>query len=288
MKKTIIVLGIITLVAAAILIFFSLRSQNALVIHPKGMIAQKELKLIITNVSLMLIIIVPTTIVLLITAWKYRSSNRKAKYEPNKIAGKRGELILWFIPAIIVCVMAFVTWYATHELDPYKPIDGEKRLKIQVVALDWKWLFIYPEQKIASVNFVHFPEKTPIHFELAADGSPMNSFWIPELSGQIYAMTGMITPLHIIADGIGEYRGRAAEINGAGFADMTFIAKSSPEEDFNTWVANAKLANQGLTSQTYEKLLERSINVPITIYSDVDGNLFDEIVMKYMHPMHTQ
>ncbi len=189
----------------------------------------------------MLIIIVPTFILLFVVAWKYRAKNAKAKYDPEHSHGVFGELILWMIPSVVIAVMAVITWNATHKLDPYKPLESEvKPLTIQVVALDWKWLFIYPEQGIATLNFVQFPERTPIHFELSADGSPMNSFWIPQLSGQIYSMTGMTTQLHIMADGPGEYTGRAAEINGEGFADMTFVAKSTSQSDFEDWVAERK------------------------------------------------
>jgi cytochrome o ubiquinol oxidase subunit II len=285
MKRIKFVIGVLAILGAALAIFFVLRSDHALLTHPKGMIAQGELNLIITIIVLMLIIIVPTFIFLLTTAWKYQAKNSKAKYDPeHQSRGVFGELILWIIPAIIVVVMSVVTWNATHELDPYKPIESEvKPLTIQVVALDWKWLFIYPEQGIATVNFVQFPTRTPIHFKLAADGSPMNSFWIPQLSGQIYSMTGMITPLHIMADEHGEYTGRAAEINGAGFADMTFIAKSTSQSDFDDWVAHTKQSPLQLTDRIYNELSKCSKNNPMALYSYVEKDLFDKIVMKYMH-----
>ncbi len=183
--------------------------------------------------------------------------------------------------------MAILTWVATHELDPYRPLGTSlETFKIQVVALDWKWLFIYPEQGIATVNFVQFPEKTPIHFELAADGSPMNSFWIPELSGQIYAMTGMVTPLHLMADGSGVYKGRAAEINGRGYADMAFIAKSTSHSDFDDWVLSVKESPFQLSGPVYEELIKPSINPAALFYSHVEEGLFNKIVMKYMHHDH--
>ena len=183
--------------------------------------------------------------------------------------------------------MAFVTWNAAHELDPYKPIEnGKTPLTIQVVAIDWKWLFIYPEQGIATVNFVEFPAQTPIRFELSADGSPMNSFWIPELSGQIYSMAGMATVIHMMADGPGVYPGRAAEINGKGLADMTFTAKSVWQSDFDDWVALVKRSPLKLTGPVYNELVKPSLNHPIQLYSDVESDLFNKIVMKYMHPGH--
>ena len=204
-----------------------LAGENALVVHPKGIIAQSELELIITNIVLMLLIIVPTYILLFAIVWKYCIKNEHAKYDPDHTYGPIGELIMWGLPSLIVVVMAIVTWDATHKLNPYKPIESEvKPLSVQVVAMDWKWLFIYPELGIATLNYFHIPERTPIHLRLAADGSPMNSFWIPQLSGQIYSMTGMSTQLYLMADGPGEYIGRAVEINGEGYADMTFPVKS--------------------------------------------------------------
>ncbi len=286
MKSIKFVLGILAILSLGFAVFFLLRSENALLTHPKGIIARSELELIGTNYLLMLTVVVPTLIALFWIAWKYRAKNTKAKFDPEHSShGIFGELILWIIPSIVIAVMAFITWHATHELDPYKPLKSDvKTLKIQVVALDWKWLFIYPEEGIASLNFVQFPDSTPIHFTLSADGSPMNSFWLPQLSGQIYCMSGMITPLHIMADGPGEYTGRAAEINGEGFADMTFVAKSTTRSDFDDWVAFAKQADLELTDNNYKELLKSSINDPVTFYSHVEEGLFDKIVMKYMHP----
>lgn len=284
MKRIKFVIATLAILAAVFAIFFVLKSENALVTHPKGIIAHSELKLITTNILLMLIVIVPTFILLFVTIWKYRAKNLKAKREHKQSHGAFRELILWIIPSVVIAFMAVLTWNAAHELDPYNPIKSDvKPLTIQVVALDWKWLFIYPEQGIASLNFVQFPERTPIHFELAADGSPMNSFWIPELSGQIYAMTGMITQLHIMADAAGIYRGRAAEINGQGYADMTFVAKSTTQSDFNDWVAQVKHSPLQLSDKIYRELAKSSVNNPITLYSHVETGLFNEIVMKYMH-----
>ena len=191
--------------------------------------------------------------------WKYCIKNEDAKYDPDHTYGPLGELIMWGLPSIIVVVMAIVTWDATHKLNPYKPIESEvKPLTIQVVALDWKWLFIYPEQGIATLNFFHIPEQTPIHLRLTADGSPMNSFWIPQLSGQIYSMTGMSTQLHLMADGPGEYVGRAVEINGEGYADMTFSVKSTSPKDFEDWVAEVKKSPLHLTEDVYNELVKPS------------------------------
>ncbi|MBS0653064.1 MAG: COX aromatic rich motif-containing protein [Verrucomicrobia bacterium] len=282
MKKIKFLLGILAIISAAIAIACVLRSDYALLAHPKGIMAHSELSLIKTNIALMLIIIVPTFIWLLFTVWKYRANNSKGKYRPEHSHGTLKEVLLWIVPSIIVIPMSIITWNATHELDPYQPLKSEiKPLTIQVVALDWKWLFIYPEQDIAAVNVVQFPERTPIRFELSADGSPMNSFWIPELSGQIYSMTGMVTQLHIMADAPGVYSGRAAEINGKGFADMTFVAKSSSQTDFDDWIAEVKRSPLQLTAPIYNELAKPSENNPAALYSHVEKDLFNHIVRKY-------
>lgn len=285
MRKNRFVIGILAIVSLLFAIFFVLKSDKALVAQPKGIIARSELHLIATNYLLMLIIVVPTFILLFLIAWKYRAKNAKAEYEPDKSHGVFQHALLWIIPSIVVAVMGVITWNATHKLDPYRPIESEvKALTIQVVALDWKWLFIYPEQGIATLNFVQFPAGVPIHFELSADGSPMNSFWIPELSGQIYSMSGMSTQLHLMADEPGEYMGRAAEINGKGFSDMTFVVKSSSQSDFDDWLAQVKQSPLRLTERLYDQLAKPSQNEPISLYSYVDKDLYNKIVMKYMHP----
>lgn len=285
MKKFKFVIGMVAIVCAVFAIFYVLRSENALVVQPKGVIAKSQLDVIIKNILLMLIVVVPTLVALFVVAWKYRAKNAKAKHDPEHSQGVFGEVVLWIIPAIVIAVMAVHTWIDTHKLDPYHPIKSDvKTLKIQVVALDWKWLFIYPEQGIAALNFVQFPAKTPVHFELAADNSPMNSFWIPQLSGQIYAMTGMITPLHIMADGPGEYSGRAAEINGKGYADMTFVVKSTTQSDFENWVEGVKKTSLPLTDRVYHELAKSSVNNSMVLYSPVENDLFSKIVMQYLHP----
>lgn len=285
MKRYKLVIGVLAVLSAAFAIYYVLNHEKTLLTHPKGIIAQSELSVIITSYLLMLIIILPTFVLLFVVAWKYHAKNKKAKYDPEQKPRAFKEVILWIIPSSVIAVMAVITWDVAHKLDPYRPLVSDIRpLTIQVVALDWKWLFIYPEQGIATVNLIQFPEKVPIHFDLAADGSPMNSFWVPQLSGQIYAMTGMITQLNIMADEIGEYAGRAAEINGRGYADMTFVVKSTSQSDFEEWVAKVKKSPLKLTSSVYNEMIKPSEKNPIALYSDVDDGLFNDLVMKYMHP----
>ncbi|MBF0298651.1 MAG: COX aromatic rich motif-containing protein [Oligoflexia bacterium] len=294
MKRIKSIIGPLTIILAILLsvlaIFFVLKNDNTLLIHPKGPIAREEFHLMITNILHMLIIIGPTYILLFMVVWKYRAKNLKAEteYDPEKSIGIFGQLIFWTVPSIIVASMAIITWNATHELDPYRPLKSDiTPIRIQVVALNWKWLFIYPQQGIATVNFVQFPQSTPVHFSLAADGAPMNSFWIPQLAGQINSMAGMVTPLYVMADGPGVYAGRVAEINGPGYSDMTFVAKSTSKSDFDSWVTSVKQSPHQLTDRTYNELFTPSENNPVTLYSYVEKDLFNKIVLKYMPYMHS-
>ena len=283
MKRKILI-GLLAVIGVVGIVFV-LSNENSLVLHPKGIIAQSELELIITNILLMLIIIVPTYTLLCAVLWKYCIKNEKAQYDPNHTCGPFGELLMWGLPSIIVAVMAIVTWNATHKLNPYKPIESEiKPLVVQVIALDWKWLFIYPELGIATLNYFQIPEQTPIHLRLTADGSPMNSFWIPQLSGQIYSMTGMSTQLYLMANGPGEYVGRAVEINGKGYADMTFAVKSISAKDFEDWIAKVKKSSFHLTEDTYDDLVKPSVDKSIILFSEVENDLYHKIIDKYMYP----
>lgn len=276
---------ILSLITAFIAIFFVLASEKTLVFHPKGVVAEGELQLIITNVILMLIIIVPTYILLFAVLYKYYFKKEKAKYDPEHSFGTIGELLMWGFPSVIVLIMSFVLWNATHKLDPYKPLESNvKPLVVQVVALNWKWLFIYPELGIATLNSFNIPENTPIHLNLSADGSPMNSFWVPQLSGQIYSMTGMSTQLYLMANQTGEYIGRAVEINGEGYADMTFAVKSTSQEDFEAFVSEVRKSTFHLTINTYNELLKPAVNKSIIHFSEVEKDLYHKIVHKYMYP----
>lgn len=285
MKKKFLI-GLLAVLFGVIGIAFVLASENTLVIHPKGTIAKSELELIIVNIILMLMIIIPTYVLLFSIVWKYCIKKENAEYDPNYTPGFFGNFLMWTLPSIVVVIMAIVTWKATHHLNPYKPIESDvKPLAIQVVAMDWKWLFIYPDQGIASLNELHIPEQTPIHLRLTADHSPMNSFWIPQLSGQIYSMTGMSTQLYLMADEIGEYAGKAVEINGEGYSDMTFSVKSTSSKDFEDWIAEVKTSSLHLTSDIYKDLVKPSINKSILLYSDVERGLYEKIIHQYMTPM---
>lgn len=278
-------IGLLAVVIGVIGIVIVLANENALVVHPKGIVAKHILELIIANIVLMLLIIVPTYILLFVVVWKYCLKKESAKYDPDHTYGPMGELIMWGLPSIIVVVMAIVTWNATHKLNPYKPIESDlKPISVEVVAIDWKWLFIYPELGIATLNYLHIPANTPIHFKLTADHSPMNSFWIPQLSGQIYSMTGMTTQLHLMANEPGEYVGRAVEINGEGYAGMTFTVKSSDQSDFEDWIKLVKNSPHHLTDDFYKDLVQPAVNKSVILFSEVEKDLFQKIIQKYMYP----
>lgn len=255
------------------------------VFDPQGPIALDERNLIILAVSLMLLVAIPMLILLYTFAWKYRVGNMKAKYDPDHVGGAWRQLLWWVIPAIIIVAIAIINWQSTHALDPYKMIaSNNPPLTVEVVALQWKWLFIYPSQGIATVNFLEFPEQTPVHFILTADG-PMSSFWIPELGSQIYAMTAMQTQLSLEANSTGEYIGKDTEINGAGYSGMTFTAKSVSQSDFNAWIASVKNSSNTLTMDEYNNvLLPPSEYVPSSTYASVDPDLYGTILVKYMVP----
>lgn len=259
-------------------------NHNIPVLDPKGMIGEKERDLIITSSLLMLIVVIPVFILTWAFAWIYREGNVKAKHHPDWEHNYIAEYCWWGVPIFIIAILAVLTWKSSHELNPFKPIVTDKKpLTIQAIALQWKWLFIYPEQGIAVINFVQFPEKTPISFEITSD-APMNSFWIPQLGGQIYAMPAMRSRLHLIANEPGSFRGCSANISGAGFAGMKFTAKSSSEEDFNQWVQTIRQSPKNLNLDEYQHLLKASEYDPVTCYVLTQGDLFDRILMKYMQP----
>jgi cytochrome o ubiquinol oxidase subunit 2 len=251
---------------------------------PSGSVGVGERDLMLRTVYLMLIVVVPVIILAIFIAWHYREGNTKAAYKPNWEHSKMEEFIWWSIPFEIVLVLSAVTWSGTHEFNPAKAlVSGEPPLTVEVVALPWKWLFIYPEQGVASVNELALPVNRSIEFRITAD-APMNSFWIPALGGQMYAMTSMTTMLHLIAPTPGNFTGRSANYSGAGFAQMTFAARAMTGADFDAWVAHAKQA-EALSSASYSVLRAPSDAGPVRYYGAVSMT-FDDILHLYM-PMHT-
>lgn len=246
------------------------------ILAPKGSIGLEERNLLLVIQAIMLLIIIPVYLFTFIFSWKYYAGKSNSKYDPDLVDNKVAEYFWWGVPTVLTIAIAILTYIKTDQLDPYKPIPSDKKtMTIQVVALQWKWLFIYPDQQVASVNFLQFPVNTPIKFEITAD-APMNSFWIPHLGGQIYAMPGMKTYLHLIADEAGDYRGSSANLSGEGFAGMYFVAKASTEEEFQKWIQNAKSA----PPINYDELAKPSSYNPVEIFQSESG-LFDKIIMKF-------
>jgi len=256
-------------------------------LDPSGPITLAERQLLFDAVSIMMIVIVPVFIMAALFTWRYRGTNRNARYTPNLAYYWPIEILIWGVPAAIIVWLGFHLWGGTHRLDPYKAIDkGVEPLQIEAVAQDWKWLFIYPEQRIAVVNELVFPADTPLAIRITSD-TVMNSFIIPALGGQIYAMAGMQTRLHLLADKPGRFIGRNIQYSGRGFADQQFDAIATTNEEFETWVAKVKASPSALDAETYGELTKPSTKVPVTYYSDVEPNLFDSIIAKWRHGNET-
>jgi cytochrome o ubiquinol oxidase subunit 2 len=256
------------------------------VLNPKGIIAQSEFRLLVESILLMFIIVIPVLILVIAIGWIYRAKNKdNAEYKPDWGHSNIIEVVCWTVPCIIIAVLATMTWISTHKLDPYKPIiiKGKKQLTIQVVALDWKWLFIYPKQGIATVNYFYIPVDRPIQLQITSD-APMNSIEIPQLAGQIYAMGGMRTKLHLVANYPGVYKGFSANYSGNGFAGMKFNVHADSEKQFDQWVAKVKRSHKHLNVESYDHLALPTINNPVESYSTVTKGLFMGIINRFNKP----
>lgn len=248
-------------------------------LSPHGPVALAERGLMVTATLFMLIVIVPVLGLLFFFAWRYKARRTTpATYQPNWHYGRMEELVWWAIPLEIILILGALTWTSTHELDPRRPLDGGAPLIVQVVALDWKWLFIYPDEGVASVNYAAIPVDRPVRFEVTAD-APMNSFWIPRLGGQIYAMTGMVNTLNLKATKEGRFEGLSANYSGEGFAHMRFIAEAVPAERFEEWVSSLR-DHPPLDSEAYRKLAAPSVEEP-SYYGEVEENLYTTIVTQF-------
>jgi cytochrome o ubiquinol oxidase subunit 2 len=248
------------------------------VLNPQGPVASAERLILFNSLGIMLAIAIPTILATLGVAFWFRASNRRARYLPDFEYSGRLELLVWSIPAMTVLLVGGVAWVGSHELDPRKPIDsGIKPIRVQVVSLDWKWLFIYPDQGVASVNHLTVPVGTPVSFELTSSGV-MNSFFVPQLGSQIYTMSGMVTHLQLQADRTGTYRGLSAQFSGDGFADMRFAVDAVPAATFSRWVQAAHGAGPVLDARTYAALVGPSERVAPFTYRGVAPGLFNDIV----------
>ncbi|WP_184364641.1 ubiquinol oxidase subunit II [Rhizobium sp. BK602] len=260
---------------------------NMVVMAPSGDIAVQQRDLIVVSTVLMLIIIIPVIFLTLFFAWKYRQSNTAAPYEPDWHHSTRLELVIWSAPLAIIIALGAVTWISTHQLDPYRPLDriaadkpipqDVKPLTVEVVALDWKWLFFYPEYGIATINEMAAPVDRPINFKITSS-TVMNSFFVPALAGQIYAMPGMETKLHAVINHPGEFEGISANYSGAGFSHMRFKFHGFSQADFDQWIEKAKGQGTALGRPEYLALAKPSEREPVRYYNAVDKDLYEAIL----------
>jgi cytochrome o ubiquinol oxidase subunit II len=267
---------------------------DMVLLHPAGAVAAEQGHLIVVSTVLMLLVIIPVIALTVLFAWRYRKSNTRATYAPDWDHSTQLELVIWAAPLLIIIALGALTWISTHTLDPYRPLRRldatrpvaaqTKPLTVEVVALDWKWLFIYPEQGIAVVNDLAAPVDVPVTFKITAS-SVMNSFFIPALAGQIYAMPGMQTELHAVINRAGDYDGFSANYSGAGFSDMRFKFHGMSSRDFERWVQAVKESGQTLDHARYGELEKPSEREPVRRFASVDSGLFDDIVMAPMHQM---
>lgn len=274
----------IVLSSAFTIVVAALSSCGGGVLDPAGPIGVAEKLILFDALAIMLAIVLPTILCILAFAWWYRASNTRATYAPHWSYSGRLELLLWSIPALVVLFLAGIAWNGSHALDPAKPLSSHAEpLEIEVVALDWKWLFIYPDQHIASINRLVTPVGTPVHFRLTA-ASVLNVFFVPQLGSEIYAMNGMVSELNLSADRAGKFLGIAAHFNGDGFSDMTFDTEALSAEDFSRWVTSAQANGPALDEQSYRVLLRQSAHVPPYTYRTVTPRLFDAIASQLLPP----
>jgi cytochrome o ubiquinol oxidase subunit 2 len=266
------------LLAVALLGAATLGGCNEGVLDPKGPIAGAERQILFNSLGIMLAIVIPTILATLGVAYWFRASNKRARYMPEFTYSGRLEILVWSIPAMTVLLVGGVAWVGSHDLDPRKPLASTvKPVRVQVVSLDWKWLFIYPDQGIASVNLLTVPAGAPVSFELTSAGV-MNSFFVPQLGSQIYTMSGMATHLVLQADHPGSYRGLSAQFSGDGFADMRFTVEAAPPQQFDQWVAAARNGSLVLDARAYADLARPSEDVAPFTFRAVAPGLFRGIL----------
>ncbi|HEY0938667.1 MAG TPA: ubiquinol oxidase subunit II [Steroidobacter sp.] len=274
-------------------LFLALAACDMVVLNPSGDVAAQQRDLLVMSTWLMLLIIVPVMALTVIFAWRYRHNNRKARYEPDWHHSMRLELVIWSAPLLIIICLGALTWLGTHLLDPYRPLDrlapGQdlpedvQPLQVNVVALDWKWLFIYPEQGIATVNELAVPVNRPVALRITAS-SVMNSLYIPHFAGMIYAMPGMETKLHGVLNQTGESEGFSSNYSGAGFSGMRFKVHSLEQGEFDRWLAGARDSQETLTRDLYLELAKPSEREPVRHFSAVDAGLFSAILGMCVEP----
>jgi cytochrome o ubiquinol oxidase subunit II len=283
-RRVSIAIGALVLAAVVTLAVNYFSHVSIDVLQPKGVIASQQRDLLVMTLGLSLVVVIPVFFMLFLFAWRYREGNYKARYTPDWHENKLLELLWWGIPCAIIGVLGTIAWQSSHALDPFRPLDSSVTpVRVQVVALQWRWLFIYPDFGVATTDDLRFPEKTPINFEITSD-APMNSFWIPSLGGQVYAMSGMSTQLHLMADGVGDYKGSSVNISGEGYADMAFTARSLHQADFDAWVKNVKATGGALDQARYAGVAAPTKKATPQYFALADQDLYTGVIMKYMAP----
>jgi cytochrome o ubiquinol oxidase subunit 2 len=258
--------------------------RGAGVLDAQGPISAAERLILINATAIMLVVVVPVLVLTLAFAWWYRASNARATYRPDWSYSGNIELVTWSIPAMVVILLASVAWISSHELDPARPLRSDVApIRVEVVSLDWKWLFIYPDQHVAAVNQLVVPTETPIEFTLTS-ASVMNAFFVPQLGSQIYTMPGMATRLNLLADHPGDYPGLSANFSGGGFSDMHFVVHALPAAEFQGWLARTRNEGTVLNADAYSQLERAAIDTTLETYGSVDPSLFERIVQQSAPP----
>ena len=275
LKFAIITVGLICLVVAIVYI----SSLQPAVLYTAGPVAQGEKQLIIISLALSLLVVIPVFLMTAIFAVRYQET-KTATYSPDWDRNPKIEALWWIIPSLIILFLGYLAWTSSHKLDPHRRLNStSSSLRVQVVSLQWKWLFIYPDQGIATVNYLKIPTNTEINFELTSD-APMNSFWIPELGGQIYTMSGMTTNLHLLSENPGIFRGSSANLSGQGFANMNFPVQSMTKADFANWSRGIGTGSAKFDFQTYAKLSEPG-TVAKSEFSLSTNKIYEQVLAKY-------
>jgi cytochrome o ubiquinol oxidase subunit II len=274
-------------------LYLALCACDMVVLNPSGDVAAQQRDLLVMSTWLMLLIIVPVMALVVIFAWRYRHNNPEARYEPDWHHSMRLELVIWSAPLLIIICLGALTWLGTHLLDPYRPLDrlapgqavpeDTKALQVNVVALDWKWLFIYPDQGIATVNELAVPVNQPVALRITAS-SVMNSLYIPDFAGMIYAMPGMETRLHGVLNATGESEGFSANYSGAGFSGMRFKVRSMEQGEFDRWMGTARAGQEKLTRDLYLQLAKPSEREPVRYFNSVEPELYSAILGMCVEP----
>ena len=270
--------------SAALIALLSVSGCSVGVLDAQGPIGAADAKILLNAVGIMLVIVVPTIIAILAFGWWFRASNTRARYRPEFVYSGGIEVVVWGIPTLVIMFLGGVIWIGSHDLDPFKPISSpDKPTEVQVVSLDWKWLFIYPDQGVASVNELAVPAGIPVHFSLTS-ASVMNMFFVPQLGTMIATMNGMVTQLHLAADKPGEFYGQSAQYSGDGFSGMNFVVRAVPQDAFAQWVATSRQSGQALDRTSYTALSQQSKDVRPFTYGTIDPTLFNAVATQQLAP----